>query len=88
MSIDLLRFRAHPHSLVGQNTTKGICYIADVITNSESPLIIHFPMLGIQSSRMNEIAAKLRQREILRIDPFRRKYIYSIVNNLKDLNKF
>lgn len=68
--ISLIRFRSHPHELMGQNCARGVCYIPDIITNSEAPSVIYFPRLKIQCAKKNEIEAKLKERQILRIDPF------------------
>lgn len=61
-------FRAHPHKLVGKDIcSKGVCTLE---INKESMTAI-FANLGIQCVKKKDIDESLKEREKIRVDPFR-----------------
>ncbi|CAG2113000.1 unnamed protein product [Medioppia subpectinata] len=59
-------YRQHPHHLVGRvGCHQGVCTM--IVDNSDH--LCSFTHLGIQCAKRNEIAARLKLRKQLRIDP-------------------
>nr|AMT84567.1 NF-kappaB p65 protein [Urechis unicinctus] len=67
--------RPHPHNLVGQDCSKGVCTIKLKGTNTVS-----FPNIGIQCTTKKEVQSALAQREKIRVDPFGSGYFVNIGN--------
>lgn len=60
--------RVHPHKLVGKDICgKGVCTIE---INNES-MTATFANLGIQCVKKKDIDESLKERENIRVDPFR-----------------
>lgn len=63
--------RAHPHKLVGKDIcSKGVCTLE---INNET-MTATFANLGIQCVKKKDIDESLKEREKIRVDPFRSKY--------------
>lgn len=63
-------YRPHPHNLVGKEGCKrGVCTLE--INNKE--MTVSFSNLGIQCVKKRDIEDALKQREEIRVDPFRSK---------------
>lgn len=61
-------YRVHPHKLVGKDICgKGVCTIE---INNES-MTATFANLGIQCVKKKDIEDSLKERENIRVDPFR-----------------
>lgn len=61
-------YKPHPHNLVGREGCKrGIC----TMTVNSSDMICTFTSLGIQCVKKKDIDESLRQRESLKVDPFK-----------------
>lgn len=72
-------FRAHPHKLVGKDIcSKGVCTLE---INKESMTAI-FANLGIQCVKKKDIDESLKEREKIRVDPFRSKIITNTYLNI------
>lgn len=62
--------RAHPHKLVGKDIcSKGVCTLE---INNET-MTATFANLGIQCVKKKDIDESLKEREKIRVDPFRSK---------------
>lgn len=65
-------YRVHPHKLVGKDICgKGVCTIE---INNDS-MTATFANLGIQCVKKKDIEDSLKERENIRVDPFRSKSI-------------
>lgn len=62
-------YKAHPHNLVGKDCRRGVCTV-EVCSDDMS---VSFPNLGIQCVKKKDIEEALREREEIRVDPFRSK---------------
>merc|ERR1711963_663419 len=80
--------KTHPHNLVSPASVgrdgckKGVCTMN---VNSDD-MAVEFPHLGIQCVRRRDIADALRQRQEIRVDPFRQGFGHVESPNSIDLN--
>merc|ERR1711988_1021318 len=80
--------KTHPHNLVSPASVgrdgckKGVCTMN--VNNDE--MSVEFPHLGIQCVRRRDIADALRQRQEIRVDPFRQGFGHVESPNSIDLN--
>merc|ERR1712072_740974 len=78
----------HPHNLVSPASVgrdgckKGVCTMN--VNNEE--MTVEFPHLGIQCVRRRDIADALKQRQEIRVDPFRQGFGHVDSPNSIDLN--
>uniref|UniRef100_T1JKR2 RHD domain-containing protein n=1 Tax=Strigamia maritima TaxID=126957 RepID=T1JKR2_STRMM len=78
-----LPYRPHPHKLVGKDGCKrGICTMT---VNCEN-MICTFSNLGIQCVKKKDVDEALREREVLRVDPFRTGFDHRNQASNIDLN--
>lgn len=62
--------RAHPHKLVGKDIcSKGVC----TLEINNDTMTATFANLGIQCVKKKDIDDSLKERERIRVDPFRSK---------------
>ncbi len=64
-------YRPHPHKLVGKEGCKRGVFSQQVSSNN---MIVSFSNLGIQCVKKKDIEDALKEREEIRVDPFRSKY--------------
>merc|ERR1712214_137777 len=80
--------KTHPHNLVSPASVgrdgckKGVCTMN--VNNDE--MTVEFPHLGIQCVRRRDIADALKQRQEIRVDPFRQGFGHVDSPNSIDLN--
>ena len=80
--------KTHPHNLVSPASVgrdgckKGVCTMN--VNNEE--MSVEFPHLGIQCVRRRDIADALKQRQEIRVDPFRQGFGHVDSPNSIDLN--
>merc|ERR1711988_843550 len=80
--------KTHPHNLVSPASVgrdgckKGVCTMN--VNNDE--MSVEFPHLGIQCVRRRDIADALKQRQEIRVDPFRQGFGHVESPNSIDLN--
>ena len=80
--------KTHPHNLVSPASVgrdgckKGVCTMN--VNNDE--MSVEFPHLGIQCVRRRDIADALKQRQEIRVDPFRQGFGHVDSPNSIDLN--
>merc|ERR1711874_677146 len=80
--------KTHPHNLVSPASVgrdgckKGVCTMN--VNNEE--MTVEFPHLGIQCVRRRDIADALKQRQEIRVDPFRQGFGHVDSPNSIDLN--
>merc|ERR1712073_252838 len=80
--------KTHPHNLVSPASVgrdgckKGVCTMN--VNNEE--MSVEFPHLGIQCVRRRDIADALKQRQEIRVDPFRQGFGHVDSSNSIDLN--
>merc|ERR1712038_2243784 len=80
--------KTHPHNLVSpasvgrEGCKKGVCTMN--VNNEE--MSVEFPHLGIQCVRRRDIADALKQRQEIRVDPFRQGFGHVDSPNSIDLN--
>merc|ERR1719436_678408 len=80
--------RAHPHNLVSpasvgkEGCKRGVC---TVNVNSDD-MTVEFPHLGIQCVRKKDIAEALKQRQEIRVDPYRQGFGHADNAGSIDLN--
>ncbi|XP_060532354.1 embryonic polarity protein dorsal-like isoform X2 [Cylas formicarius] len=76
-------YKAHPHSLVGREGCKrGVC----TLEIPPDTMRVQFSNLGIQCVKKRDIEEALRQREEIRVDPFRQGYSHRNQPTSIDLN--
>ncbi|XP_076250949.1 embryonic polarity protein dorsal-like isoform X1 [Rhynchophorus ferrugineus] len=76
-------YAVHPHNLVGrEGCKKGVC----TLQIPEDTMRVQFSNLGIQCVKKRDIEASLRQREEIRVDPFRQHYHHKNQPTSIDLN--
>lgn len=76
-------FRPHPHKLVGKDgCKKGVC----TVQLSAENMTTSFSNLGIQCVKKKEVEESLKERERLRVDPFRTGFEHSHQSGNIDLN--
>ncbi|XP_018326789.1 embryonic polarity protein dorsal isoform X3 [Agrilus planipennis] len=76
-------YRPHPHNLVGRDgCRKGVC----TLEISPETMSVTFPNLGIQCVKKKDIESALRQREEIRVDPFRTGFSHRNQPTSIDLN--
>ncbi|XP_076314336.1 transcription factor p65-like isoform X3 [Tachypleus tridentatus] len=76
-------YRPHPHNLVGrEGCKKGICTM--VINNHD--MTCSFPSLGIQCVKRKDIEEFLKQREKIKVDPYRTGFDHKLQASNIDLN--
>lgn len=67
-------YRPHPHNLVGkEGCKKGVCTI--VINENNADMTCTFTSLGIQCVKRKDIEESLKLRELIKVDPFRSKFV-------------
>uniref|UniRef100_A0A336K2P2 CSON015181 protein n=1 Tax=Culicoides sonorensis TaxID=179676 RepID=A0A336K2P2_CULSO len=75
--------RPHPHNLVGkEGCKKGVCTLE--INNKD--MTVSFSNLGIQCVKKRDIEDALKQREEIRVDPFRTGFSHKTQPSSVDLN--
>merc|ERR1711923_453299 len=80
--------RAHPHNLVSPASVgrdgckKGVC----TVNVNTDDMTVEFPHLGIQCVRRKDIAEALKQRQEIRVDPFRQGFGHADNAGSIDLN--
>jgi len=80
--------KTHPHNLVSPASVgrdgckKGVCTMN--VNNDE--MSVEFPHLGIQCVRRRDIADALKQRQEIRVDPYRQSFGHVDSPNSIDLN--
>ncbi|XP_063699738.1 embryonic polarity protein dorsal-like isoform X2 [Culicoides brevitarsis] len=76
-------YRPHPHNLVGKEGCKrGVCTLE--INNKD--MTVSFSNLGIQCVKKRDIEDALKQREEIRVDPFRTGFGHKTQPSTVDLN--
>ncbi|XP_055309585.1 embryonic polarity protein dorsal-like isoform X6 [Sitodiplosis mosellana] len=76
-------YRAHPHKLVGKDIcSKGVCTLE---INNET-MTATFANLGIQCVKKKDIEESLKEREKIRVDPFRKGFGHASQPSSIDLN--
>ncbi|CAG9762924.1 unnamed protein product [Ceutorhynchus assimilis] len=76
-------YMVHPHNLVGKEGCKnGVC----TVIIPENTMRAQFQNLGIQCVKKRDIESSLRQREQIRVDPFRHGYAHRSQPTSIDLN--
>ncbi|XP_031634874.1 embryonic polarity protein dorsal isoform X2 [Contarinia nasturtii] len=76
-------YRAHPHKLVGKDIcSKGVCTLE--INNDN--MTATFANLGIQCVKKKDIDDSLKEREKIRVDPFRKGFGHASQPSSIDLN--
>lgn len=77
-------YRPHPHNLVGkEGCKKGVCTI--VINENNSDMTCTFTSLGIQCVKRKDIEDSLKNREQIKVDPFR-SMLYFVFDILVETN--
>merc|ERR1711923_341779 len=80
--------KAHPHNLVSPASVgrdgckKGVC----TVNVNTDDMTVEFPHLGIQCVRRKDIAEALKQRQEIRVDPFRQGFGHTENAGSIDLN--
>jgi len=80
--------RAHPHNLVSPASVgrdgckKGVC----TVNVNNDDMTVEFPHLGIQCVRKKDIAEALKQRQEIRVDPYRQGFGHADNAGSIDLN--
>merc|ERR1711923_128743 len=80
--------KAHPHNLVSPASVgrdgckKGVC----TVNVNTDDMTVEFPHLGIQCVRRKDIAEALKQRQEIRVDPFRQGFGHADNAGSIDLN--
>merc|ERR1711923_599118 len=80
--------RAHPHNLVSPASVgrdgckKGVC----TVNVNNDDMTVEFPHLGIQCVRKKDIAEALKQRQEIRVDPYRQGFGHAENAGSIDLN--
>merc|ERR1712102_68777 len=80
--------KAHPHNLVSPASVgrdgckKGVC----TVNVNTDDMTVEFPHLGIQCVRRKDIAEALKQRQEIRVDPFRQGFGHTENSGSIDLN--
>merc|ERR1711915_299212 len=80
--------KAHPHNLVSPASVgrdgckKGVC----TVNVNTDDMTVEFPHLGIQCVRRKDIADALKQRQEIRVDPYRQGFGHVDSPNSIDLN--
>ncbi|XP_014217981.1 embryonic polarity protein dorsal-like, partial [Copidosoma floridanum] len=74
----------HPHHLVGKETcSRGVCTVE---VSAEDNMTVVFNKLGVQCVKRRDIEDSLRQREEMRVDPFRTGFDHKRQPTSIDLN--
>jgi len=80
--------KAHPHNLVSPASVgrdgckKGVC----TVNVNNDDMTVEFPHLGIQCVRKKDIAEALKQRQEIRVDPYRQGFGHAENAGSIDLN--
>merc|ERR1739844_727703 len=80
--------RAHPHNLVSPASVgrdgckKGVC----TVNVNNDDMTVEFPHLGIQCVRKKDIAEALKQRQEIRVDPYRQGFGHAENAGVFDFN--
>merc|ERR1711994_1107336 len=80
--------KAHPHNLVSPASVgrdgckKGVC----TVNVNTDDMTVEFPHLGIQCVRKKDIAEALKQRQEIRVDPYRQGFGHAENAGSIDLN--
>merc|ERR1711892_307175 len=80
--------RAHPHNLVSpasigwDGCKKGVC----TVNVNNDDMTVEFQHLGIQCVRKKDIGEALKQRQEIRVDPFRQGFSHAESSGSIDLN--
>jgi len=80
--------KAHPHNLVSPASVgrdgckKGVC----TVNVNNDDMTVEFQHLGIQCVRKKDIADALKQRQEIRVDPFRQGFSHAESSGSIDLN--
>ncbi|KAH1019371.1 hypothetical protein HUJ04_009200 [Dendroctonus ponderosae] len=78
----LICYRVHPHNLVGKDCKNGVC----TVVIAPETMRAQFQNLGIQCVKKRDIESSLRQRENIKVDPFRQGYSHRSQPTSIDLN--
>ncbi|KAL0881237.1 hypothetical protein ABMA27_002337 [Loxostege sticticalis] len=64
-------YKPHPHNLVGRDCQMGVCTVKVRTEGDADSCQVQFKNLGIQCVKRRDIAEALRQRQQLRVNPFK-----------------
>merc|ERR1711971_1450019 len=85
--------RAHPHNLVSpaavgrEGCKRGVCTMnVPYVPGQNEDMTVEFQHLGIQCVRRRDVADALKQREQIRVDPFRQGFDHMNSPQAVDLN--
>jgi len=85
--------RAHPHNLVSpaavgrEGCKRGVCTMnVPYIPNQNEDMTVEFQHLGIQCVRRRDVGDALKQREQIRVDPYRQGFDHMNSPQAVDLN--
>ena len=85
--------RAHPHNLVSpaavgrEGCKRGVCTMnVPYVPSQNEDMTVEFQHLGIQCVRKRDIGDALKQREQIRVDPFRQGFDHMNSPQAVDLN--
>merc|ERR1712038_2077797 len=85
--------RAHPHNLVSpaaagrEGCKRGVCTMnVPYVPSQNEDMTVEFQHLGIQCVRKRDIGEALKQREQIRVDPFRQGFDHMNSPQAVDLN--
>ena len=85
--------RAHPHNLVSpaavgrEGCKRGVCTMnVPYIPSQNEDMTVEFQHLGIQCVRRRDVGDALKQREQIRVDPYRQGFDHMNSPQAVDLN--
>ena len=85
--------RAHPHNLVSpaavdrKECKRGVCtMVVPYLPNQNEDMTVEFQHLGIQCVRRRDVGDALKQREQIRVDPYRQGFDHMNSPQAVDLN--